>query len=173
MSKMISTVSEFVTVMESAKVGGQFVTVYGSKEKALNKGRGANAIDPNFKPIRTFHAQFHFGEDYDKKVAKMMAQGQEVPEYDAAKRANITHLVPNVVMQYLSTGTTCLIVMPTSWTEDSLTLNGRPLTQDEITYMQKYLKKSSPSKLPYKTLGLKNITKITMGKETYEVNIRD
>ena len=170
---MISSAAEFVTLMAEAKKcrGGQFVTIYGEKEKSLNKGRGANAIDPNFKPLRKFHAQFHFGEDYDKKVAKIMANGDDAPQYDADKRSNITHLVPNVVMQYLSTQTICLIVMPTDWYEDSLTLNGRPLTKEEVEYMSKYLKKPSKSSLPYFTIGLKNITKMVIGKETYEVHI--
>lgn len=175
MSKTIFTLTELVSVMSSLKktCGGQFVTLYGRKEKSLNKGRGINAIDPNFRPIREFHISYHFSQDYDKTMNKLLNSEMDVPTYDPNKRANIEHIVPNVLMHYVSTQTTCFIAMPTAWHEDSLTLDGKQLTEDQIAYMAKYLKKPSKSTIPYVTIGIKNIYKIVADKETYFIDIQD
>ena len=53
------------------------------------------------------------------------------------------------------------------------TLNGKPLTDKEIAYMKKYLKKPSKSTIDYVTIGIKNIYKIVADKETYFIDIQD
>lgn len=175
MSKTISTLTELVSVMTTLKgnCGGQYVTLYGRKAKSLNKGRGVNAIDPNFVPINDFRVKYHFAEDYDKKMDKLLKSGLDVPTYSQEQRNNREHLVHNVLMRYKSTGTICFIAMPTSWYDDGLTLNGKPLTDSEIAYMKKYLKKASKSTIDYVTIGIKNIYKIVADKETYFIDIQD
>lgn len=165
--KKIFSVSELVAVMKAAKAGGQYVTLYGESDYKMNKfptdGSERIRIKDNFQPRKRFSVKFHFGQDYEKTMAKVMG----VDDYTASD-SNRIHLVDNVIMQYVSTGTTCFIYMPESYTDKGMFLNGQPISDEDKEYAQHYKAKVSPSKIPYRNIGVKNISEIHIGKEVYE-----
>lgn len=170
MEQTISSISELVTVMNNAKAGGQYVSIYGETAVKLNKfptdGSGRVRINADFTPTKRFCVEYHFAQDYDKTMSKLLGE-----DYKASD-ANRIHLVKNVVMQYISTGNTCLIYMPESYSKTGTFLGGVELNDEQKEYMARYTPKhNSSSPLNYRTIGVKNVTKMVIGKVTYHINI--
>jgi len=169
--KKIFSVADLSAILSAAKCGGQYVSVSGKSEIKLNKfptdGSKKIRLDENFKPYEEFSVSFHFGQDYDKTMSRLLGC-----DYKASD-ANRVHLVKNVLMQYVSTGTTCIIYMPENYTASATMINGKELTDEEKAYMARYKSKAKPSASPleYRTLGVKNLTRIAIDHEVYEVCI--
>lgn len=168
--KKIFSVSELVAVTKAAKAGGQYVTIYGETDYRMNKfptdGSARERIKDDFQPRKRFRAKFHFGQDYEKAMAKALG----VDSYKASD-SNRTHLVKNVIVQYLSTGNVCFIYMPETQDDLGMFLNGEPISDEDKAYAKRFKAKSSASTLEYRNISVKNISKIVIGGETYEVLI--
>lgn len=167
----LTTIAEIVSVFANAKNGGQFAVVEGASEVKLNKfptdGSERVRIAEGFVPMANFTIQFHFGADYEKAMAKALG----VSSYEAHD-SNRTHLVPNLIMQYNSTKNVCLIYMPTNRTMNGTTLNGKPMSEEEVAYMERYkAPKKGGAVLEYRTLSVKNIKRITFGGVTYLIDL--
>jgi hypothetical protein len=173
MKKKILSVSELVAVMSVAKANGRYVTITASSEVKLNKfptdGSERIRIDADFKPRHEFVVKFHFGADYEKAMTRALGLGKD---YNASDK-NRVHIVKNVLMQYVSTGTTCMIYMPESYVEGGYTLNGKPLTAEQSAYLARYKSKSSSesSAVEYRTIAVRNISRIAINNEVYELAI--
>lgn len=170
MAKIFS-VEDLVAVVKAAKAGGQYVTIYGESDIKLNKfptdGSERVRIKDDFQPRKRFHVQFHFGQDYEKTMAKALGTS----DYTASD-CNRVHLVPNVIMQYVSTGTTCFIYIPENYESDGTFLNGEPISAEDYAYMERYKSKSkSNAVVEYRTLSVKNISRIAINKEVYDICI--
>lgn len=169
--KKISSVAELTNILANAKAGGQFVTIYGESDVKLNKfptdGSERIHIKADFTPRNRFSVTYNFKADYEKAMAKALG----VDSY-TAHDANRIHLIKNVMMQYVSTGTICLIYMPVNYHFEGTFLGGKEMSAEDTTYMNRYKSKAkSNSPLPYRTLNVKNVSKIAIGKEMYEVSI--
>ena len=169
--KKVLSLDELVAIMSAAKSGGRYVTITASSEVKLNKfptdGSERIRIDADFKPRHNFVVKFHFGADYEKAMTRALGK-----EYHATDKNRI-HIVKNVLMQYVSTGTTCMIYMPESYVEGGYTLNGKPLTAEQSAYLTRYKSKSSSdsSAVDYRTLAVRNIQRIAINNEVYELAI--
>lgn len=170
MSNKISSIAELVNIMGNAKAGGQYVTLYGESDVRLNKfptdGTQRIHIKDGFTPRNKFHVTYHFSADYEKAMAKALG----VDNY-TAHDSNRTHLVKNVVMQYISTGTVCMIYMPEAYHFEGVVLDGKPISAEDEAYMSHYKAKPSKSTLPYRTLNVKSVTKMVIGHVTYDIDI--
>jgi len=172
----LHTCSELVNVLTTAKEqekrGGEFTAVYGVSDYRMNKfptdGSEKIRISDDFSAKNNFHVVFHFSQDYEKTMAKVLG----LESYDAHD-SNRVHIIPNVLMQYVSTGNICLIYMPENYVYDGLTVNGHTATEEEKAYAERYKAKRSASTLPYRTLGVKNITKVVIGQTEYICKITD
>ena len=167
--KKIFSVSDLVGILKSAKCGGQYVALYGESDYKLNKfptdGSERIRIKDGFQPRKKFVVKFHFGEDYERKMSKMLGE-----EYKASDKNRI-HLVKNVLMQFASTGTTCVIYMPESYTDNGIYLNGQPISEEDLAYAKRYKSPTKASAIEYRNLNVTNVERIAVGGETYEVCI--
>lgn len=172
-NNIITTVDEFIELMSNAKCNGKYVTVYGESDIKLNKfntdGFPKERIKDGFQPRTDFSVTFHFGQDYEKTMSKIL--GEDYKATDTNRR----HLVKNVVMQYISTGNVCLIYIPNNYSKNNIILDGEKISAEDEAYMKRFMpkKKASSSVIEYRTLSLKNIKSISINKEKYEVDIID
>lgn len=171
--KTIVSVSELKNVLETAKCGGQFVTVYYETAvsgllKNPTDGSAVGKRREDFNPKKRSYAQFHFAQDYEKTMAKILG----VDEYNA-EDSNREHLIKNVLVRYKSTKNICLIAMPTNIKKLGYTLNGRLLTDEEVEYMNHYWSKAkrSPQLVEYRTIGVMNVYQLSINGEVIQVKI--
>lgn len=173
--KVVTSVTEFVTLMKAAKAGGQLCWVYGKTDYHTNKYPNGTAPKERCPELafryanvkKLWHAQFNFAADYDKKWEKVF--GEEHTSHDENRR----HLLKNVVMTFLSTGNVCLVVMPTDRVNDGIEIDGRTANEEETAYCELYKQKRKPSAIPYMNPSLRNIYKLSINGVEYEVNITD
>lgn len=169
----ITSKIELVQLMEklvNAGVKGQFVCMYGEKDVKLNKNAtdGTKDIRPaDFCPTTKFHITFNFGRDYEKAMTRIL--GKDYTAHDNNRR----HLVKNVLMEYVSTSTMCLIYMADDYKDDGTFVNGQPASESDIAMIKKFKStaKGSEQVVPYRTIGVKNITKIVANGEEYHIRI--
>lgn len=172
-NNIITTVEEFIELMSNAKCNGKYVTIYGESDIKLNKfntdGLPKEHIKDGFQPRTDFSVTFHFGQDYEKTMSKIL--GEDYKATDTNRR----HLVKNVVMQYISTGNVCLIYIPNNYSKNNIILDGEEISDEDEAYMKRFMpkKKVSTSIIEYRTLSLKNIKSISINKEKYTVDIID
>ena len=168
----ITTITDFINVINSIKARGRFATLSAITDIKLNKfptdGSEKVRIADNFTPKAEFKIQFHFGADYERAMAKVL----NIDEYNAHD-SNRTHLVKNLIMQYLTTQTICLIYMPCNKLGYRQTLNGIELTKEQLEYLNRYKSKSkSSAPLEYRTIGIDKIKSLTFDGNTYEIDIQ-
>lgn len=169
--KKISSVSELKDVLMNAKAGGRYVTIYAEKEITLRKFPTDDSerirLADGFKPISHFSVQFHFGADYEKAVEKKLGTS-----FVKAQDDNRETLIPNVMMRYKSTDNVCLIYMPENRHYGDTTLNGKVLTADELAYMEHYVPRNNSNAIvEYRTISARNVKKLVINKEVYEVSL--
>lgn len=172
---VVTNVAELVTILTTAKAGGQYVALYGETPVRVNKypngtkaceRKTAEPFDTSLNPTKGWHIKYHFGEDYERKMAKALG----LDAYDADGGGNRIHLVPNVLMQYVSTGNVCVIAMPEDRHKDGLLCNGVPATTEQAEYIARYEQASKSSGVvDYLTIGVKNVRKMVVGKTTYHL----
>lgn len=169
----ITSVQQLVGVLSTAKCGGQFVTIYGETDQGKKYNKfptdGSERIkrDETMSITKRFSVTYNFGTDYDKKMSKIL--GEEYHAHDA----NRIHLLKNVIMQYVSTGNSCLIYIDGQYRSGGTFVNGEPITEEQKAYLAKYASKAkkSASVLEYRTLSLCNVKEIHINKEVYVINI--
>lgn len=169
--KSINSVAEMEAIMRNAKCGGQFVTITAETPIKLNKfptdGRKRCEEDRiNFTATNRFRVKFNFGKDYDKAMSALLG-------YDyKATDSNREHIVPNVMMRYISTGNTCLIYMPNEYEPMGTFFNGHEASAEEKARIALYKSNSTNnSPMPYRTVGVRNVTKVCINHVEYNVNI--
>lgn len=170
MKKNISSIAELVSVLSTAKAGGQFATIYGETAVRLNKfptdGSERIRIKDDFNTTKRFRVTLHFAEDYDKKMSKLLGE-----DYKASD-TNRIHLLHNVLMQYVSTSNVCLIYMPADYAFEGTFVNGVPASAEDLEYIARYTPKAGKSAMiEYRTIGVKNVTKMVVAGVTYNINI--
>lgn len=170
--KTINSISEMESIMRNAHCGGQFVTITAETPLKLNQfptdGRKRSEEDRiNFTATKVFRVKFNFGKDYDKAMSALLG-------YDyKATDSNREHIVPNVMMRYISTGNTCLIYMPNEYEPMGTFFNGHEASAEELARIDLYKSKGNKnnSPLPYRTVGVRNVTKVCINHVEYNVNI--
>jgi hypothetical protein len=120
-------------------------------------------IKDNFQPRKRYSIKYHFGEDYDKKMSKLL--GVDYQSSDA----NREHLVENVLMRFKSTGTACFIAMPEARKSLGVFLNGEPISEEDLAYAKRYKSKTNESM--YLNIGVKNVYEIRIGGDVHECMI--
>lgn len=173
MANVINTLASLINVLSVAKNGGQFASIEYETPIRLNKfptdGSERVRLADGFAPTNRVIASFHFGEDYERA----MARATGVSEYTAKGNGNTFHIVTNLLMQYISTGNVCVICIPSNYKPLGTFVNGHLMTDEEKAYMGHYKPKSSnDSPLDYRTIGIKNVRRVTFGGVTYEVDIK-
>ena len=94
-------------------------------------------------------------------------------DYKASDK-NRRHIVKNVVMQYISTGTVCLIYMPQNYNKSRIILDGEPISAADEAYMKRFMPQGKKSAtVEYHTLSLSNIKSISINHEKYDVMIEN
>lgn len=183
--KKIVKVAELISIVRTAKAGGQFATITGEHTTKFNQfpnenyckakgitlasGKGSKALNEPFRfnglPYTDrFKVEFHWGQDYDRTLAKA---GGERSEQGANKP--IDHF-GGIAIGYPTTKNVCLVYMDGDYTWYGYYLNGEKVTDAEtLAYIAGYKSASKPQLVEYRTLGYRNIRTVTVGKETYEV----
>jgi hypothetical protein len=99
----IFTLDELTAILKAAKSksGGQYVTIYCESDYKMNKfptdGSERVRIKDGFQPRKRYCIKYHFGQDYDKMMSKLL--GTDHVSHDD----NREHLVENVLMRFKST----------------------------------------------------------------------
>lgn len=168
--KNVTSLTELKNLLSTAKCGGQFVSVTYETKVTLrvNPTDGSNVgkREKNFAPTKRAKVTYHFAEDYDKKMSKILGEDYK------ANDDNREHLVHNVLMRYISTNNVCLIAMPSNTTKLGYFLNGIELTKEQRELMNHYLPNvSSKPIVQYRTIGVLNVIEIAINKEVYQVKI--
>ena len=191
----VSRLTQFLTLMASAKAGGQFASItYEVKMRKLNKypkvvrddngnlvpdvnGTTMSRAEMKAHPELAFAFEnvtkqglvsFHFNADYEKAMAKALG----IDSYDADD-SNRFHLLASVAMMYLSTKNICAIAMPQSSRTLGIFVDGNAASDEQISYIEPYKQPDTNSVVPYITIGLQNVIKMNVNNTEYSVNITD
>ena len=185
--KKITKVADLIGIIRTAKNGGQFATIVGEHATKFNQfpneeycnakgitlasGKGSKALNEPFRfggePFTyRFKVLFHWGQDYDRTLAKM---GLERSENGANKP--IDHF-GGIAIGYPTTNNICLVYMQGDYDGDGYYLNGVKVEDAEtLAYIRGYKSTSKPNPVEYRTIGVRNVRTIAVGGETYEVSI--
>lgn len=188
--KKITSVADLISILRTAKAGGQFATITGEHNTKFNvlpnedyckakgitlaSGKGSKALN---EPYRfggeefkyRFKVAFHFGQDYDKTLAKL---GLERSEQGANKP--IDHF-GGIAIGYPTTNNVCLVYMQGDYSGDGYYLNGKKVEDAEtLAYIKGYKSASNSAQaVEYRTLGVRNVRRLAVKGEEYEVDIKD
>lgn len=171
--KTLKNISEVINVLNALNARGQFATLECDVPVKLNKFSTSGVrerISPTFAATRRYSVQYHFGESYSKKMAKLLGLDTYVPSADDNKE----HIIKGVLMRYKSTNNHCLIYMKTSKTDIGTFVNGVPATDADLAYMKRFISDSKNkgfNPTEYRTVGLKNVRYIKVQGEVYEVSL--
>ena len=187
--KKITKVADLISIVRTAKAGGQFATIEGEHNTKFNafpneeyckakgitlaSGKGSKALNEPFRfggedfKFR-FKVAFHFGQDYDRTLAKL---GLERSENGANKP--IDHF-GGIAIGYPTTNNICLVYMEGNYDGDGYYLDGKKVEDKEtLDYIKGYKSTSTPQSVEYRTLGVRNIRTLAVAGEKYEVEISD
>lgn len=187
--KKITKVADLISIVRTAKAGGQFATIEGEHTTKFNQfpnadyctakgivlavGKGSKALNEPFRfggedfKFR-FKVAFHFGQDYDKTLEKAGLSRSE----DGANKP-IDHF-GGIAIGYPTTTNVCLVYMQADYTADGYYLNGKKVEDDEtLAYIKGYKAVSKPQVVEYRTIGVRNIRRVAVAGEIYEVEISD
>ena len=166
MTKIFS-IEELAALLKAAKSnksGGQYVTIYCESDYRLNQFPSDDSehvrVKAGFQPRKRYSIKYHFGEDYDKKMSKLL--GKPYKSHDS----NREHLVENVLMRFKSTDNYCFIAMPEQEKQLGVYLNGKPISEEDMAYAKRYQAKVYDKK--YLNVGVKNVYEVHIGGECYE-----
>lgn len=167
----ITSISELEKLVSNAELKGQFVSLECETPVKLNKfptdGSERIRIKDGFNPSKHYIVTFNLG---DSTYTKKMSDALNVDNYQAHD-TNRIHLVNNILMQYVSTGTVCFIYMPVAYTDSYIKLNGNMISETDELYLNRYRPtRKSESPVEYRTVNVKNVKSITIGKKKYELN---
>lgn len=182
-------VADLISIVRTAKAGGQFATIEcettpkfnqfpnadycTAKGITLASGKGSKALNEQHRfggeDFRyRFKVAFHFGQDYDKTLEKAGLSRSE----DGANK-QIDHF-GGIAIGYPSTNNVCLVYMQAGYTTDGYYLDGKKVEDTEtLAYIAGYKSVSKPQAVEYRTVGVRNVRFLSFGGETYEVAISD
>lgn len=185
--KKITKVADLISIVRTAKANGQFATIDGEHATKFNQfpntdyctakgitlavGKGSKAANEPFRfggePFTyRFKVLFHFGQDYDRTLS---ALGAERSEQGANKP--IDHF-GGIAIGYPTTHNVCLVYMQGDYKGDGYYLNGSKVEDAEtLAYIAGYKSTSKPQVVEYRTIGVRNIRRVAVAGETYEVAI--
>ena len=170
----ITTISDLVNVLTTAKNGGQIATVIAETPVTLRKNPTDGAwwlgrIDDAFTPTSIYRIGYNFGESYERMMEK--ALGEEYVRKGMSYPQNV--LIPNLLAYNPTTGNYVLKFLVNDREFYGYRLNGRPLTEDEMAYMQHYkpIKKDQPIGKPTRTICVQNVRELHFGNEVYKIEI--
>ena len=170
----IHSLAHLVRVLQTAKIGGQFVTLYAETDIKLNKfptdGSERVRISDAFKPTQRFYVNYQFGVDYESKMSKALGE-----DYTKGANTNVETLVPNLLMRYKSTNNPCLIYMDGNKYSLGKFNDGQPYTIEDEETEKRYKSKASskPLAVEYRTISVKNVSKLVANHKVYEIEITD
>lgn len=177
--RVVRTVADLVNHLLAARNGGQYASIYYRNAYKVNKfpngtSRKEMREHPELafsleNPTKESMVKYHFSQDYERTMAKALG----VESYESNGNGNIEHLVPAVMMRYISTQNVCMIAMPEDVKRLGIFVNGNPATEEQITYMEQYKQPAHKGVIPYLTIGLKNIYRMEIGGIEYRVEITD
>ena len=187
--KKIVKVADLISIVRTAKANGQFATIEGEHNTKFNQfpnedycnekgitlasGKGSKVLNEPFRfnglPYTyRFKVQFHFGQDYDRTLS---ALGGERSENGANKP--IDHF-GGIAIGYPTTNNVCLVYMQGDYKGIGYFLNGNEVTDAEtLAYIKGYKSVSKPQLVEYRTIGVRNIRRVAVAGETYEVAISE
>ena len=187
--KKITKVADLISIVRTAKAGGQFATIEGehatkfnqfpneeycnAKGIALASGKGSKVLNEPFRfnglPYTyRFKVTFHWGQDYDRTLANL---GGERSEQGANKP--IDHF-GGIAIGDPTTHNICLVYMQGDYIGDGYYLNGNKVTdEDTLAYIKGYKSASKPQLVEYRTIGVRNIRRVAVNGDAYEVEISD
>jgi len=171
----VTTLKKMVEILKAAKLGGQFVTLYAEVGIKLNKypTDGSEKIhisELGFNPTNRYHVNYQFGIDYERAMSKALGE-----DYTKGGNDNIETLIPNLLMRYKSTNNPCIIYINGTNYADGKFNNGLPYTEKDEQTEKRYTSKASKTYAPveYRTVSVRNVTRITANHTTYEIAITD
>lgn len=188
--KKITKVADLISIVHIAKAGGQFATISGEHNTKFNafpneeyckakgitlaSGKGSKALNEPFRfggedfKFR-FKVAFHFGQDYDRTLAKL---GLERSENGANKP--IDHF-GGIAIGYPTTNNICLVYMEGNYKGEGYYLDGKKVEDNEtLDYIKGYKSTSNSTQaVEYRTLGVRNIRTLAVAGEVYEVEISE
>ena len=165
----IFTLDELTAMLKAAKSksGGQYVTIYCESDYKMNKfptdGSERVRIKDGFQPRKRYCIKYHFGQDYDKMMSKLL--GTDHVSHDD----NREHLVENVLMRFKSTGSVNFIAIPENIKRIGVLLDGKPISDEDMAYAEHY--KSPRKKSLYMNIGIDKVYEIHIGGEVHECMI--
>ena len=168
----ICTISDLINVLNTAKCGGQFATVTAETEMTLRvnptDGWDGGKRDKS-KPIPTnrFTISYHFGQDYERAMAKALG----VEDYEGQHREGKVTLIPNLLYKWETTGNYVMAFIVADRTYIGRFVEGRPITDEENEYYNHYKPISGNEVVMYRTIGVHNITRLAIGGVEYLVDI--
>lgn len=187
--KKITKVADLISIVRLAKSNGQFATIEGeinpkfnqfpnadycnAKGITLASGKGSKELNEPFRfngnPYTfRFAVEFHWGQDYDATLAKMGLQRSE----NGANKP-IDHF-GGIAIGYPTTYNVCLVYMQGWHLGGNYYLDGKKVEDAEtLDYIKGYKSVSKPNPVEYRTIGVRNVRKVTFGGNTYEVEISE
>jgi hypothetical protein len=187
--KKITKVADLISIVRTAKAQGQFATIDGAHATKFNQfpnedyckamgitlasGKGSKAINEPFRfggePFTfRFKVVFHFGQDYDRTLAKA-----GLTRSDEGANKAIDHF-GGIAIGYPSTNNVCLVYMQADYVADGYYLDGKKVEDPEtLAYIAGYKATSKPQAVEYRTIGVRNISRIAVAGEIYEVEISE
>ena len=190
MEKNITKVADLISIVRTAKIGGQYASILGTHETKFNvfpnkeyctakgitlaSGKGSKALNEPYRfngmtAISQFKVVFHFGQDYDRTLDKVGATRS------ANGSVNEIDHFGGIAMGYPSTHNVCLIYMEADrYFLGYYDADGKQITDaDTLAYIKGYKSNNKPNAVEYRTLGVRNIKSLTCGGCTYKVDIKD
>ena len=185
--KKITTVADLIGIVRTAKAGGRFATIEGEHSTKFNQfpnedyckakgitlasGKGSKVANEPYRfnglPYTyRFVVSFHWGQDYDRTLEKMGGQRSE----DGANKPN-DHF-GGIAIGYPTTTNVCLVYMQGDYKGDGYYLNGEKVEDKEtLDYIKGYKSTNKPQLVEYRTIGFRNIRRVAVDNEVYEVEI--
>lgn len=171
----VTNLLQFIKLLSAAKCGGQFVSIEYESNVTTNKypkGTARKDMRPEIALqgvwTKRNRVEYHFKQDYEKTVAAALG----IDSYEAHD-GNREHLLPSIIMRYISTGNVCCIAMPTDVQKLGVFRDGNPATAADLEYLEPYKVTKPAGVVPYITIGVKNIRRMCIGGAEYLVNITD
>lgn len=168
----ITSTDKLIGILSNPSLKGKDVLLECVTSIKLNKfptdGSDRKRIKDNFCPVKKYGVKYKLGTDYEEKMSEILGDVYE------SRNPNVTHLIPNTLVQYLSTGTICLNYIPTEYTYSVTILNDTEISDEDYRYMRHFLPKYSKSKTPveYRTVNIKNVKSMTIDNCHYILDLK-
>ena len=175
---VVTSLSDLISLMANAANKGEYVTLYAESSISgllMFPTDGSEKIhrvkELGFNPTTRYHVTYHFGEDYEKAMSKALGE-----DYKKSSKENIQTLISGIMMRYRSTNNPCFIYMKGDYVSEGKFNNGNPYTAADEATEKRYTSlapKKDSNPVEYRTLGVKNVTRLTAHNVVYRLQITD